>query len=322
MGFIIAPVILWLILTFVFDSYIVSSVICGALIILFFVIGIRNGKKQKKQENASNTDNKYSGIQYRPINQKPTAAKQTVSNAFPKYEVFHRNRDKFCDNMNYMLYQCRGTYAQTNRKRTLTIEAFTEDDAKEQLKQKGFIEPFEIERIQFPEVTNNQKDALGNIYFGDVCQFDASALLNKQYDKDSTPNPELITYATECGVKFSYYIGKKALYDLVFNTIDLKEKIAFFVFCIYRYTTNDRQGNLHNSLYQDYFYKFAEENIGNESFLKSMNKYNGSDLRFFGKLTVNNVQFSGGSTNTNAYKTVIEYLRQRFTLSTIANKAM
>lgn len=303
-----------------------------AIVIVFFIVWLaKSGRIIVNKPNESNNDSSkkstletnYKESQYKPIEYKSTKVSAPQNKAAPPmYEVFHRNKDGFCDNMNYMMYQCKGLFAKTNRKRTLKIEAFSEDEAKEQLKQEGFIEPFEIERIQFPEVTDNQRSALGNISFGDICQFDASALLSKQYDKDTNPNPELISYATECGIKFSYYIGKKALYDLIFNTVDLKEKIAFFVFCIYRYTTDDRQGNLHNSLYKDYFYKFAEENMANDNFLKSMNKYNGHDLRFFGKLTVNNMQISGGSTNTNAYKTVVEYLKQKFTLSTISNKTI
>ena len=303
-----------------------------ALIIVLFIIWLaKSGRIVVNKPTESNDDSSknsvmetnYKKSQYAPIEYKSSKISTPQNKAAPlTYEVFHRNKDGFCDNMNYRIYQCKGLFAKTNRKRTLKIEAFSEDEAREHLKQKGFIEPFEIERMPFPEVTDNQRASLGNISFGDICQFDASALLSKQYDKDTTPNPELLAYATECGLKFSYYIGKNALYDLIFNTVDLKEKIAFFVFCIYRYTTDDRQGNLHNSLYQDYFYKFAEENIENVNFLKSMNKYNGHDLRFFGKLTINNIQTSGGSTNTNAYKTVIEYLKQKFTLSTISNKTI
>lgn len=306
-------------------------VVIAIIIVLFIIWLAKSGRIVVNKPTESNddssknsvTETNYKKSQYAPIEYKSLKISTPQNkSAPPTYEVFHRNKDGFFDNMNYRIYQCKGLFAKTNRKRTLKIEAFNEDEAMEQLKQKGFIEPFEIERIQFPEVTDNQRASLGNISFGDICQFDASALLSKQYDKDTTPNPELLAYATECGLKFSYYIGKKALYDLIFNTVDLKEKIAFFVFCIYRYTTDDRQGNLHNSLYQDYFYKFAEENIENVDFLKSMNKYNGHDLRFFGKLTINNIQTTGGSTNTNAYKTVIEYLKQKFTLSTISNKTI
>lgn len=322
MWYIIILFILWLAIGYFFKSLTVATVILaiGLLIVLVWLfktkrVHFKNDKEIKK----------YDGIEMRPIvnvSEKRETKVTAYASKDSSYETYHRPNDGFVDNMNFQIYRCKATFAKTNRKRTTEIEAFNETEVKECLKQAGFIEPFEIERIPFPEVTDKQKAALGNIYFGDVCQFDASALLSKQYEKDSNPNPELVAYATECGIKFSYYIGKKALYDLIFENVELKEKIAFFVFCIYRYTTDDRQGNLHNSLYRDYFYKFAEENVQNENFIKSMNKYSGQNLRFFGKLTVNNVQFNGGSTNTNAYKTVIEYLKQKFTLSTITSKTM
>ena len=156
----------------------------------------------------------------------------------------------------------------------------------------------------------------------DVCQYDASAILSRKYDNDSIPNPELLLYATECHLKSSYYIGKKALYDLIFSNLDLRDKIAFFVFCIYRYTTNDRQGNLNKSPHRDLFYAFSDDNITNDAFIKSMNKYSGRELRFFGTLTIDHVQTTGGSTRTIAYKTAIEFLRKHFTLTTISDKTM
>lgn len=239
------------------------------------------------------------------------------------YSVFHREKDSFIDNMNYQLYKCKGLYIQTNRKRTVKLEAFRPDDVVVQMKKLGFIEPFEINRIAFPEITPLQLSALrsANIYdTSDVCQFDASAILSKKYDHDSTPNPELVSYATSCHIKFSYYIGKKALYDLIFNCLDLRDKIAFFAFCVYRYATDDRSGNLNKHPSRNLFYKFAADNLSNESFVKSMNRYNGCDLRFFGKLTVRGTISYGASTDTIAYKTTLNFLRQHFTIRNVASK--
>ena len=223
-------------------------------------------------------------------------------------------RDGFCDNMNYKRYKCKAIYSKTNRKRTVTIDAFGIEDVNNQLTQQGFLEPFEIERIDFPVVTAAQRDVLGGMSYIDVCQYDASALIDKKIKHDTVPNPELLDYATSQKIKLSYYIGKKALYDLLFMKLELREKIAFFIFCIYRYTTDDRQGNLSKCSHRDLFYKFADENISNAQFIKSMNTYNGTELRFFGTMTVDGVGLTGGSKRTIAYKTATEFLKNYFTL--------
>lgn len=256
--------------------------------------------------NLSNQHNKGQCITT-ASNDKSVSSQQLLT-----YKTYHRPRDGFVDNMNYRLYRCRAVYLKTNRQRTMKIEAFDEEDVKMQLQNSGFIEPFKIERIPFPEYSDAQKALLGNICLRDVCLYDASAIIRRRDENDSAPNPELIAYATELHLKFSYYIGKKSLYGLIFNLLDLEDKIAFFIFCIYRYKTNDRQGNLNHHPYHDLFYDFARENISNESFIKSMNKYSGSELRYFGNYTVDGSTFHGGSTNTIAYKSAISFLKQHF----------
>ena len=251
---------------------------------------------------------------------------KTHSKHMPEYEIYHRAKDGFCDNMNYQLYQCKALYSQTNRKRTVNLEAFNEADAAEQLRQGGFCEPFDIKRMPFPEATEKQIDNIKTYITknipDDICQYDASAMISRSCENDSVPHPDLLQYATEMKIHLSYYIGKRDLYDLIFNSLNIKDKTAFFVFCVYRFATDDRQANLNNSPHKNLFYEFATENISNEQFIKSMNKYEGHELRYFGKLTVNNIESTGGSSNTIAYKNAIEFLKKHFVLKNINSKSI
>ncbi len=122
-------------------------------------------------------------------------------------------------------------------------------------------------------------------------------------------NPELIEYATEMKLYLSYYIGKKALYDHIFNQLELLDKIAFFAFCIYRFNSNDRCANLNKSYHKADFYKFANNHIEDKSFIKSMNRYAGNQLRYFGQIQIGNMVYDGGSKNTISYKEVISFLQ-------------
>lgn len=311
MGYVILIIILWLVLAYLLKSFILAA--------LFLVIGIfvilvyRSGRARNNKENREYIVKTINDIKKQKSTTSSKVENKAVSTQeITSYEVYHRPKDKFLDNMNYKLYRCRATFKKTKRKRSVTLEGFSDNDVSNQLRESGFIEPFEIERISFPSYTDAQKAALGNIYLGNVCFYDASAILSKKYSYDSIPNPDLIDYATECHLKFSYYIGKKALYDLIFNLLDTKDKIAFFIFCIYRYKTNDRRGNLNKHPYRDLFYTFANNNLSNESFIKSMNKYAGNELRFFGNFTINGTVLHGGSTQTTAYKTANEFLKQHF----------
>lgn len=262
----------------------------------------------------------------KPMTNIPNANSSFRSSGISKteYKIYHREKDGFCDNMNYQLYQCKALYSRTNRKRTVKFEVFNEDDVKIQLLRDGFCEPFDIKRIPFPRATdaqiNNIKTYITKIPPDDICLYDASAMISCSCENDSVPHPDLIQYATEMKLKFSYYIGKKALYNLIFNSLDMEDKIAFFVFCIYRFTTDDRRGNLNKSPYKNLFYDFSSENLSNEQFIKSMNRYTGSELRYFGKLTIGNIETWGGSTNTIAYKNVIVFLKKHFTLKNISSK--
>jgi hypothetical protein len=92
--------------------------------------------------------------------------------------------------------------------------------------------------------------------------------------------------------------------------LDVKDKIAFFVFCIYRYHSNDRNGNLNRSPHKKSFYLFAANHVADKAFVRSMNRYEGSDLRVFGRArTADGYYFTGGSTGTLAYKCAYDYLR-------------
>ena len=318
MKHIIWLLVFWLIIGYCFDNLLGAAIFFAiiALAVVAISLFMRKRGDAKKAANKEITvdENAKTVLTVTSYSTSKTETTTYVPR-ISSYEVYHRPKDHFIDNMNYRIYRCKGLYLQTKRKRSVNIEAFDENDATEQLRQAGFAEPFEIERIPFPEITDSQKEALGNIYLGDVCQYDASEILGRQYSNDSVPNPELISYAIGCGMKFSYYIGKKALYDQIFRTLELKDKIAFFVFCVYRFATDDRKGNLNTHLYRDLFYTFAEENRANESFIKSMTKYSGKELRYFGTLTINGTtSYDGGSKNTIAYKTAISFLKQHFSL--------
>src|SRR5690606_29283311 len=87
------------------------------------------------------------------------------------------------------------------------------------------------------------------------------------------------------------------------------DRVAFFIFSIYRYISDDRHANIDTHPHFDKFYEFAKSVVDDERFMKSMNKYSGANLKFFGELTTpNGWTLNGGSVNTIAFKTAREFL--------------
>lgn len=227
--------------------------------------------------------------------------------------------------MNHNLYEIKATYAQTSRKRITSFYAKSEDQVRQIALTEGFLEPMEIKQIPHHPPTERQVEyanGIGISIDSDMSQMDVSALLSRYEDSDSDPNPELIEFADHRDIFFSKYIGKKALYDLVFQSLGDRDKVAFFVFSVYRYLSDDRHANLDTSLHRVAFYEFADNLILNDSFTRSLEKYNGNELRYFGRLIVNDESYHGGSTTTIAYKEAAQFLSSRFGLLKTRTKVL
>lgn len=215
-------------------------------------------------------------------------------------------------------FKIKAVFSETNRTRTLTLTGNDEHNIAEQLIMLGYKEPFEISE-EAPEVpTEAQIDFARILEISipkDATKADLSALIDKKKSKDSDPNPDLLEFADSKGFLTSKYIGKRALYNLVFHNLEPLDRIAFFAFSIYRWLSEDRKANLDKHNQRDVFYEFAQKQINNDQFLKSMEKYEGSDLRFFSTLKFSDGgEANGGSTNTIAYKVCSEFLSTRFNL--------
>ncbi|GIO39093.1 hypothetical protein J41TS12_39540 [Paenibacillus antibioticophila] len=215
-------------------------------------------------------------------------------------------------------------YSITKRKRSVHIKANSIEEAKEQLLIDGYLEPINIEAVPLEVPSERQLEyarGVGISFPDDIDGYDLSALLSR-YEKNDKydPDPGLVDFADARNIEYSPYIGKKSMYNKVFDALELRDKIAFFTFCVYRYLSDDRHSNLDTSPLKEKFYSFADSQLKNSSFINSMNKYTGESLRYFGKMVIENegdweTEVYGGSTTTIAYKQTAEYLSSEFGLS-------
>ena len=212
-------------------------------------------------------------------------------------------------------YKIKGKNSQTNRRKTIYVNATNEEQAFEISQSQGILPPYETEvELNYPSQNQiNYALKLGIKIPESATSFDIYCLLTRYEDGDPTNgNLELLEFAGNRGLLYSKFIGKKSLYNLIFDELNDLDRIAFFIFCIYRYLSDDRDGNLDTHINKQSFYDFANEHLYDQKFLKSMNEYSGQSLRFFGSLIVNNRALKGGSIDTYAYKEAAKYLNEHF----------
>lgn len=209
-------------------------------------------------------------------------------------------------------YQVHAKNKTTNHFRTVQISAESRERCEALAAGQDLIPPYEIEEVPPRAPSERQLDYARELKIAfpeDVTFDEISDLLDRRLKGDrQAPKVGLAEFALSHGIHFSRFIGKNSLYDLVFSNLQGRDKIAFFAFCVYRWLSDDRISNLDTHEHRDLFYSFADENLSNESFVKSVNHYAGSSIKFFGEIRSGGSSFDGGSTNTIAYKTASEYL--------------
>ena len=217
--------------------------------------------------------------------------------------------------LNLNTYIVRAKYIKTNRYRKIKIISLNEQDVIKELTDSGYKEPFEIILSDYNPPTEKQLALCkqhGIILSDNDTSEDASELLSSYFEHDTkAPSDGLKEFATNHKIIFSSYIGKKRLYDKVFYKLNTENKIAFFIFSIYRYITDDRKSNLDIHPHKNIFYEFAQDQLNNDTFIQSLKTYKGRDLRFFGKISFSddpNKNFIGGNIKTYAFKIAHEYL--------------
>ena len=132
---------------------------------------------------------------------------------------------------------------------------------------------------------------------------DVSCLIDIKVENDVSADTSLMDYAYDKNIYFSEMIGEKRLFNLIFNALNTKDKTEFFCFCVYKYLDDYNDFNLEICPYYKDIQEFAEIYLLDNSFQKSMNNYQGEDLRFFGSDS-DGEDFTeyGGSTRTKAYQ--------------------
>lgn len=221
--------------------------------------------------------------------------------------------------LNMTFYEIKAKYGPTNRWRTITMYAHSENEVLALLKGPEYVDYTEIKSITpLPEEAPSQRQidfaiSLGIHIEKDFCRKDLSALIDRKLGDRSAPNPGLVDFADEHNILFSEFIGKKGLYDTVFSQLDTVDRIAFFIFSVYRFLSNNREANLNKSEYRELIYQKANEWRKESNIINSMDSnYAGADLRFFGTLILpDGNQTYGGKRSTLVFRKTVDFLMSK-----------
>lgn len=205
-----------------------------------------------------------------------------------------------------VVYKVTGTNPETNRRKSKVVFVLGED--KEKAKEKsGLIDIFSVERCQ-PEPPSerqiNYGNDLGIPYSSSYSKRDYSCLISYAANEDTyiPIDKEAARFAEENGIYLSQFASMTMLYQNYYVNLSLKEAIAFFAFSIYQYFRGFICYDYRKHPKLVLFEKFADENIDNNDFTRSLLKY--EDISQFipnyGKIRK----------NTNAYKICFEFLEK------------
>jgi len=219
--------------------------------------------------------------------------------------------------LNINRYEIKATYIPTKRKRKVTVKARNEEDAIANLGP-DYTDVVSV-TLQVRPPSERQiayATALGITITEDMCLEDVKCLISAKTDDKKPPNEGLKEFADAHGIIFSNYVGKKRLYNSIFTQLPQRDTIAFFIFSVYRYLSDDREANLDKSSYKDVFYSFADDYIQDKKFTKSLeDNYRGEDLRFFGSLRIIDTGWEsyqyGGTTNAYAFRCAKQFLKDK-----------
>ena len=115
---------------------------------------------------------------------------------------------------------------------------------------------------------------------------------------------------------FTRYLGKRELFQRIFYKVSRptfeQELCSWFVYRVYRSLTNASDNVPIKGPDDPVVQEIASELMTDDKVVKSMRRYQGEDLIFFGQWTApDRVVYNGGSKDTIAFQRASELLRAK-----------
>lgn len=290
--------------------------------IVFLAIALLLFSKMKKFKNAYD-DAKY----YRECSEIDRASSfdnsmaKSGRTASAKYSVSGKQAAPIkqvgaADNMNCAKYKFSAKYMKTNRMhKNHIVYVFNNESVEDAIRREGYSEPIEYVKEEFPRASDSQVSYLRDKGLLNqptkLSVDDATAILSKYENRDVSPSESFFKFVSDMRIPMSYYMGSERAYDTLFHQLESRDKLAFFVFSVYRHTKGSTNENMNTSEHKSVFYQFADKMISDDAFLRSLEKINGVKLRGIGTVIGNGMTISGINRNSIAYKRAYEFLSEK-----------
>ncbi|MCF7971922.1 MAG: hypothetical protein K9L22_12255 [Methylococcaceae bacterium] len=215
-------------------------------------------------------------------------------------------------------FEIKGRGKDTGRKRNRIYTASNELEAK-QLAENDGTQVEEIIELP-PELPtdkqlNYAKD-LGITIPTNATKDDLSEIISVKVNKDKPSTERHKSFARIYGIEFNDYIGKKALFNRIQTALIIsgreQELLSWFTFRVYRELINGIDNAPIDNPNDPIIQEIATELASDEKIVKSVRRYEGKELIWFGEWTSSDgYVHTGGSNRTAAYKQVSSMLKQR-----------
>nr|BAJ06900.1 hypothetical protein [uncultured bacterium] len=155
---------------------------------------------------------------------------------------------------------------------------------------------------------------------------DLSDLISLKIDRDKPATERHKAFGRSYGLDFTNYIGKKALFNRIHAALIApgreKQLLSWFTFRVYRELAGGAENAPITGPSDPIIEEIAAQLSTDEKILKSVRRYEGADLIWFGEWTApNGTVHNGGSKRTSAYKEAAALLKQRAKLPEGTNKS-
>lgn len=226
-------------------------------------------------------------------------------------------------------YEVKGIGIKTGRDRKRIYLGHSEEEAIEEAKNDG-TEVLEIKKLPPEPPTKNQLDYardLGIKIPPDAGKQDVSNLIDMHVSHDKFADDRMLSFAEKYGaVEYRewQYIGKKKLFDTIWNHLLFndrhKDMIAWFAFRVYRGMVEGRYDVEIEDPWHPIIIKIAEKYKDDEKIIKSLRRYEGRKLIWFGEVNKYGETYYGGSKRTIVYRTIYDELAKALKSSDLHKK--
>lgn len=214
-------------------------------------------------------------------------------------------------------YEISGKGNDTGRKRRRIYIAPNEAEAKQLAESDGTLVE-EVTEIPPEPPTERQLDYaadLGISIPADATKDDLSDLISLKVDRDKPATERHKNFGRMYGLEFTNYIGKKALFNRIQSALVApsreKELLSWFAFRVYRELAGGSDNASISGPDDPIIEEIANELAADEKIIKSVRRYEGSELIWFGEWTSpDGYLHTGGSNRTAAYKKASSLLKK------------